>query len=67
MSLRFLDPQACRDQCERTADALSAMADEAMARGDAQEAARLRKGAEMHMAWRDTFAARLPFPIDHAA
>ena len=67
MPLRFLDPQACRDQCERTAANLSAMADEAVAQGDAQEAARLRKSAEMHLTWRDGFAARLPFPTDQAA
>lgn len=67
MTVRFIDPQACRDQCERTAAALNAMADEAMAQGDAQEAARLRKGAARHLALRDSFAARLPFQIDHAA
>lgn len=62
MSARFLDPQACRDQCESTAAKLSALADEYEADGDAQEAARLREGAARHLAWKDSFAERLPFP-----
>jgi len=62
MSARFLDPQACRDACERAAAGLNATADKYEADGNAQEAARLREGAARHLAWRDSFAARLPFP-----
>jgi hypothetical protein len=62
MSARFLDPQACRDACERAAAGLNATADKYEADGDAQEAARLREGAARHLAWRDVFADRLPSP-----